>query len=392
MRTALNKSIAGTVALIIALVMAEVLVRLFYSPGDFLIVKLVPDPVLGHRIPPDSGGHDASGYRNRAVPDRVAIIAVGDSQTYGTSAGDLESWPSQLAEMSGQAVYNMGVGGYGPLDYGQVANEGVARLAPEVVVVGLYFGNDLMDCYHDVYSTDVYPDLRQPERATTARRDADTKPTNEHWSRGLRTWLAQHSMLYGLIKNRLSNAVFFLRAQAEAEEVGADQLMVWQDPERPAIRTAFTPRRRLDALGLDDERISEGRRIAAEAMRRLKHELDEKGVAMLVVLIPTKESVYESLVESQGSTVPDALRALWAAERYWRRAMTDSLSEQGIPWVDALPALQSALREGRQLYLQNGDGHPIGAGYGEIAKLVAAHETVRRVNPLRDDVRGRDDS
>lgn len=392
MRKAVKKILAVTVALVVAIGLAEVAIRLFYSPGDFLTVTLVPDPVLSHRIPPNSAGHDENGYRNRFVPDRPSIIAVGDSQTYGTSAGDRESWPAQLQGTSNRTVYNMGVGGYGPVDYAHVAAEGLEKFSPDLVVVGFYFGNDLIDCYNDVYSGDAHAELRDPRRVTVASGAREAEATQEGLSLGVRNWLSRHSMLYGLVKNRLSNAVFFLRAQAQAEEVGPDRLMVWEDPDRAAIRTAFTAQLRLSALAVEDDRVAEGVRITGEVMGRLRRELDARGVAMLVVLIPTKESVYEPLVASGGGRIPEKLRSLWEAERQRRDAIEEVLSTQGIAWVDALPAMQVALREGRQLYPQDGDGHPIGAGYGVIAEVVAGHAVVDRLNARNEDAGGEVDS
>lgn len=47
--------------------------------------SVVDDPRLGLRGSPDFPEHDAWGCRNPRVPETTQIVAIGDSQTYGTS-------------------------------------------------------------------------------------------------------------------------------------------------------------------------------------------------------------------------------------------------------------------------------------------------------------------
>ena len=101
----------------IGLLLVEAALRLAVNPGDLLLASVVADPILGHRIEPHTTGHDALGFRNAAAPARAHIVAIGDSQTYGVSAPRAGSWPSQLSDMLGETVYNMALGGYGPLEY-----------------------------------------------------------------------------------------------------------------------------------------------------------------------------------------------------------------------------------------------------------------------------------
>lgn len=47
---------------------------------------VVEDEELRIRIQPNAPGHDAWGFRNEVVPERVDIVAIGDSQTWGMNA------------------------------------------------------------------------------------------------------------------------------------------------------------------------------------------------------------------------------------------------------------------------------------------------------------------
>ena len=53
---------------------------------DYLKPTLVADDFLDHRVVGHTGGHDAWGFRNRAVPSRADIVCIGDSMTYGVAA------------------------------------------------------------------------------------------------------------------------------------------------------------------------------------------------------------------------------------------------------------------------------------------------------------------
>jgi hypothetical protein len=368
----------------LSLGLAEAAVRLTCHRSDLLRVATVADPVLGHRIPPYAGGHDANGFRNHSVPTHAPIVAVGDSQTYGISAAAGESWPAQLGSRSGLTVYNMGLGGYCPLDYDVVVRKMTPALSPRLVVVGLYFGNDFLECFNAVAGGGRYqayrdPSLPPPPPATDSKPAVDTQSFS-----GIRGWLSINSMLYGLVKSRSANLLFFLEAKSRAARTIPDELLPWVDPTRPAIRTAFTARTRLDAIDLDLPPVRAGLRLVEGALERIQQNLAARGTGLLVVLIPTKELVYEPNVSRHGDEIPAALRSLWLAEHSLREEVQVFLTERKIDWVDALPALQEALARGRQLYPQNHDGHPNGGGYGVIADVVNGTTAVRSLVDATD--------
>ena len=86
---------------------------------------LVSDPVLEYRLNPDLPDSDKAGFRNASLIESPFLIALGDSQTYGTGVSREESWPQQLASLSGQQTYNMGVPGYGPVQEFVLMNRAV---------------------------------------------------------------------------------------------------------------------------------------------------------------------------------------------------------------------------------------------------------------------------
>ncbi|NRF68859.1 arylesterase [Aquincola sp. S2] len=83
------------------------------------------------------------GPKVAAVPAGAVVLALGDSLTHGTGAAPDESYPAQLAQLSGWQVVNAGV----PGDTSAQALERLPALlaehAPRLVLVGIG-GNDLL--------------------------------------------------------------------------------------------------------------------------------------------------------------------------------------------------------------------------------------------------------
>lgn len=103
----------------------------------------VHDAMLGYRPRPmhcQPGLRiDAHGLRSTGEPDAAgapAIVAVGDSYTFGQDVGDEDAWPAQLQRLTGHRVLNGGVSGYG-FDQIVLRAEQLAGLYnPSVIVVG----------------------------------------------------------------------------------------------------------------------------------------------------------------------------------------------------------------------------------------------------------------
>lgn len=114
------------------------------------------DPATGRtRLPITINGYSQRGpdYPLQPEPGELRIIVVGDSLTMGQGVRDEESFPAVLGQLLADAgdlelgrprVVNAGVNGWSTWHYLRWAETQLERFAPDVLVVGLYLGNDMV--------------------------------------------------------------------------------------------------------------------------------------------------------------------------------------------------------------------------------------------------------
>lgn len=376
--------------------------RLLTSPRTLnAIPSGVPDARLGLRPNPAYPGHDRKGFRNLEVPAKAHIVALGDSQTYGTWVEPEDAWPRQLESMTGKTVYNMAYGGYGPTHSLTMWDEAIA-LSPKIVIEAFYAGNDLFDSFNHVYNQGQLPGLKSsdPQLQASVREAEQSEPIAKRVSRMFqmgttpvavdeeatsvtrdgfspRRLLSQHSKIYGLLRRaryestRLVNKSNNITQEKwEMEKAHAEAhpayCQVFSDGQ---FKTVFTSEYRLSALDLGDPRIAEGLQISLRAIQRMHGFAAARNIRFLVVLIPTKEAVFRQLWQNPSISYRSLIEN---EERVWR-ITRDFLEHNGIEYLDSLPVLREQLATGIQPYQISHDGHPNKHGHKAIAKLVAAH-------------------
>jgi hypothetical protein len=125
------------------------------------------------------------------------------------------------------------------------------------------------------------------------------------------------------------------------------------------------------AVDLDDPRIPEGLRLTLDALGEMDETARRHGVDLLVLLIPTKVSVFAERAREFGAPQLESIERLASNEATLRRRITDALDARGIAWVSALDALRARQREER-IYPRSIDGHPDAAGHRVIGEVVAS--------------------
>lgn len=355
---------------------AEIALRLVLNPGDFLLAKLVPDPVRGHRIQGGSTGHDKLGFRNDKVLTSAQVLAFGDSMTYGVMAPAALSWPRQLGQKIDAPVYNLGLGGYGPLQYLDLARTYGGQIPSKVWVVGVYLGNDMIDAYNLAHDNDTWKTYRLSERRSSELSafdvvNAAAAPTKRF--EAARHWLAQNSMLYSVVRATVAARLGADKDAIPASPLTDDLRWRWQDRRDPALDTVFQPLSTLTALDLSLPQVAEGFQITQRALVEIKAEAERNQAKLVVMLIPTKERVYCERIKRSAAVMPAAYVKLCDAEPALARKLADFAQKEDIPLTDVAEPLSQEILKGERLYLPNIDGHFVGQGNAVVASAMAAY-------------------
>lgn len=413
MKPNVKKSLFYTIMMLGVVLFSEgilyALCAIFPSVGSVLSNYNSPlylqDERLGVRPNPHYPEHDSNGFRNRSVPKSADIIAIGDSQTYGISASREKAWPQQLSSISQRSVYNMALGGWGPLQYLMLTDNALG-FQPNVIIQAFYAGNDIYDSFLSVYGKHQFPELRStsPEIINQIEKlESDKKLGNKiaevTLSMGtgnpnvaenryaLIRYMLKHSKLCNLILSaimKISKPSLFLDDAGVSEQhwlaikdhfKNIDGSQVY---EAKGIRTVFTPRYRLCALNLEDKRLEEGLRISLQAVQIQAERMKAKGIHFIVLFIPTKEYVFKDILDREKYEYSDELRVLMTnEERMWIETRQFA-KKNGIEYLDSLPTLRKYVYRGTQPYRCDNDGHPNATGYRAIAELVASELVVKK--------------
>ncbi|MEM6674125.1 MAG: GDSL-type esterase/lipase family protein [Planctomycetota bacterium] len=348
--------------------------------------RRIPDERIGERPNPDWFDHDARGFRNDEALERAAVVALGDSQTYGTGVDGAEAWPAVLGKGLGEPAYNMGFPGYGPAQMLLLLEDALA-LEPRVVVAAMYAGNDLYDAYKLVHVDRLGDALGGPSEAERAAIDAAEAETSlvdsvmvAYANRrvGLRGVLSRRCRIYGLL--RATQRAFEDKPDPAAREAARTDwgLLTARAAARPGryaafederFKTLFTPGYRALAVQLDDPRIREGERLCLESIARMAELASEADARLVALFVPTKEYVFAEL-EREAPAGGETYRKLVAdEERLWSEARA-FLEERDVAIADGVRALRAPLDRGEQPYPMDHDGHPNALGQRALAEEV----------------------
>jgi len=351
------------VSLILSVLAAELLARTVLDPIDYLFPQLVDDDFLFHKIEGYTGGHDAWGFRNTRTPESVDIVCIGDSMTYGISAQARDSWPAVLGKIRSTSVYNMGLGGYGPIQYLHLMRTQAVKLHPKTIIVGFYFGNDLLDVYNEVRFNEKWSGYgRLGDLDVNAPAFAFQAPPGKFLG-DLRDWLSRHSVFYALLTR--TSLFDFIRVREMMQRDNGSLIMYRDDKHNENFKLGAADR----FLDMSDPRIKSAMQITKQVLRDMRSLSETDGFRLILALIPTKERVYGKLLDQAGyiAKYPRLADALHQ-EDVARNTIVGFLHQSNIEFVDLLPELEEEV-EKRDLY-PLGDGHPNKDGYRVIAETL----------------------
>jgi hypothetical protein len=402
---------------LLSLLIAELLLNVAWiSSGRVRWAMLAPwerteyikDPVLNFKGNPDHPEHDQSGFRNSNTPEQVDIVTIGDSQTYGVGVGREATWPQQLAAVTGKSVYNLSVSGWGPVQY-RTQIEQALGLHPEVVMVGLYLGNDIYDAYHLTYEWETGAHLRDPVAfrlikefedrqqmsapslvTAIGQEDQDKVVVSQRSS--LTSYLSSQSKLYALARGfwhmasgyevgytpwtTESRDDYWFRLKQLAR-IHPEQMIAFESGK---IRTILTPSYRMPGINIDDPRIAEGVEVTLRALGEIYTHCINQGIELLIVILPTKEYTFSPFLTASehNSRAMQLSRLTDRLEHELRKRIFTVLGEKMIDYLDMLPALRQTIAQDQEHpFFESRNGHFDASGHGVIAHSVALRYLIR---------------
>ena len=328
---------------------------------------LLETTVVGYQPRTEYAGYVLNGrglrtreYADARVPGVYRVVALGDSFVYGGVA-EADHWCGRLeralAASRGQPVevLRLGVPGTGPPFYLRMWELEGARLAPDVVVVGLFAGNDFFD---------------EQGRAEGGPSRLERAAAASYAARLLRNLLRLDAP--ALARTPSTSGV-------RHPSGGFDAPGFVYDDTRPAFSPdafAEIERDRM-TLCLHSARLRFELRLerVMRILRELRAQVARGGGRLVVLAIPDEYQVDADVARQAARAERQALEAydLDRAQRELGRA----LEAEGIEWVDLLPAFREQAVRGR-LYVPR-DTHWNRAGHRLAAEVLA--EFFDRVKP-----------
>ena len=346
MKSIISNLVVLAVSSCLALLALEGAARLIVDPIDVLMPVIEHDASTGHRIKPGSGGHDRWGFRNKTVPKTAEVVAIGDSMTYGFAAPYREAWPTHFQRLTGQTVYNMGLGAYGPVQYLHLLKTKAASLKPKLIICAIYVENDLFDISNFSKEGGRLHNIVHSEGESDRRFHT------------VRSFLSRHSVAYRTITQ--SPLFDFIRHKEAAARFGS----------RPVNGHYFTPKTAIRWLNLNRPQVAQAYQRLENIIADMVTYSKNQNIELAIAIIPTKETVYFPKVAPRlNKEELESFRKLETMERELVKRIEALTRKLQVRSVDLLPSLRRAVGLGQDIYPFN-DPHPNGAGYKVIAKTL----------------------
>ena len=288
---------------------------------------------------------DNRGFRNRTDRDRADIALIGDSFVEASAVSDDETSAVRLEQLTGSAVANLGISGYGTLQELIVLRKYALPLHPRVVAWFFFEGNDLDD--DELFENEMLPPDDEPAAKTVSK---PTPPLAQRWREAV-----DRSLTY--------NAYHRLRTMTDWLVPNATDSFGWfRDAGGVSHRYYFYDFYAARPLGDYERRRFE---TTKAAFRRGQDLAKRSGVRLIVFYIPIKFRVYRDFC-----TFPAGSRCLdwhpWDLEDHFAAFC----HEAGIEYVSLTGPLRAAAGRGEMVYLP-GDSHWSAAGQALAATVVS---------------------
>jgi len=280
-------AIAVFIAIVLTLAVLEVVfrVRAVVAKDDygFRDECVAAAPGVGYRYKADCRLKEfyinGEGFRGKELPkekdkETFRIACLGDSYTASTTAGEHDAYPAALERylrsngMPQAETMNMGVFGYDTTQEAEFYHRFGKQYHPDLVVLGIYLGNDINDNIRD-YRYDVYDG-----QLVTWPLDK-----NKYWKKRI----ALSSYFYRWYKSRRKKKITAGGVVAEKRIGGFTE--GYLNYQRDVALGVFS--KSADATPYWQERWNK----TFSAIEGLRREAEENGARLLVVVMPPEVQV-----------------------------------------------------------------------------------------------------
>lgn len=301
--------------------------------------------------------HDSRGFRGSEFllekpDDRIRIFTVGDSFTYGHGVENDEAYGPVLEALDPRLqVINGGVGGY---DTGQelvTLREEIDRIAPDVVTVG-YFWNDLWGSYDDGYTRFELRDGR-------IHRIPPAPPTIDHPGLAPMRRRAERRAAFSRSPLARSRLYRFLSDRIKILEAVVESWTEEPDARAPDAKRSAAAE-------------EEAWQLAFALLREMARVSREHGAAFAILVIPDQVQVEPGDVDVH--RIPRILPKI-------QGRLTAFGAAEGIPVIDALPALKERRLEAGERFYFRRDRHLNALGQRQLAEVLLAELRGRGILP-----------
>lgn len=340
---------------------------------DLVLMHLVSEVYATSNVPVIRFETDSEGFRNPRDLGVTEIIALGDSCTEAPHVQVGETWPSVLAQALGVQVRNLGMSGYSPQQCLIALRRFGLPRSPRVVLFPLFEGNDIMDATQFKQYQDSH--MMWPEFLVKSRRALSRSVVYRRlsFSFAWATLKYAGSLLRPFLPARLASvrsAETFPFNPVKGEVAGSPIQMAFYN--RYLYYSTFSRSKWTE---------HEGWSLSREALLEAKRLCDETSANFIVVLIPSKGSIYLPLLADcyephefdryvgRMTGRPPRDGRTWHEDFLMNHRVLSELAQEfcvsnGIDCIDLRPALEKAAARGELVYFPldthwNPQGHRI---------------------------------
>ena len=291
------------------------------SVDDAMAMYRYAPGTVRHGFVFNSDGH----YDEEFAPREQVVVSVGDSFSVGVVPHHFHFTTACERELESVAIHNLGIAGIGPGGYLRLLQQGGLELGPDLVLVNLFLGNDVMEARRFAASRGFF-------RSFCDRRNLLVYQVPIRLMR----------MLRGEDRGAGKDLVGELPGEATLVTSDPEALasaMPWlRDPllERPQMSESEFLRVESDRAGAigDLERVGDYARFFG-ALREILRAVGEVPVA--VMLIPDEFQVEDELWQQ----VSDRLQRTDLDRDQPQRRIVEWLRDEGVACLDLLPILRA---------------------------------------------------